>query len=186
MKKFFLGLFFFMSFFAVQKNMAMESSQQQDPLIRMNYRNAFDQAKIHEKFKDLMIRWGCAANVFADKELKPNAIAQFESELAPDTDLTSIELTSENESEVQLALNSNQDETYNQNQNQDIQNSYEKACLNKLQATRRWTITEQARESLTILSLMVLAAFTVTKMLDSDSLGGSFSIFAVIFNLYFY
>ena len=122
----------------------MDSSSSQDPLAHINYRDAFNQTKIYERFKNLMVALGCAENVFSEliehdaKDIKqPHPV---------------------------------------------IQKAYELACLRKLQSARRWAITEPARESMTLLGLLTCAAIATNTMLDKESMGGSFSVFAAIFN----
>lgn len=124
-------------------NAQMGSSSPQDPLLRIDYMDAFNQSKIHERFKNLMLASGCAGNVFSKSSTE------------------------------QLP-------TKNKPLNPIVQKAYEQACLKKLQSARRWTITEPARESLTLLALSIGAAVATYKMIDEKSMGGSFSIFATI------
>lgn len=124
-------------------NAQMGSSSQQDPLLRIDYMNAFNQSKIHERFKNLMLASGCAENVFSKSSTE------------------------------QLPTRTKQLNPF-------AQKAYEQACLKKLQSARRWTITEPARESLTLLALSIGAAIATNKMLDKKSMGGSFSIFATV------
>lgn len=63
-----------------------------------------------------------------------------------------------------------------------MQKAYEHACSNRLRSARRWAITEPARESLTLLALLTGAAIATNKGAGEESVGGSFSIFAAIFN----
>ena len=117
-------------------------SSGQDPLMRMNYRLAFDQKKIHEKFKNLMEHWGCSENVF-------EAPADSQEEATDHT-------------------------LYQQEED------YKKACLDTLQGTYRWAITEDAREALSMMGLLSLAATTLNLTLSSKSVGGQFGIFAIV------
>ena len=49
---------------------------------------------------------------------------------------------------------------------------YKKACLVQLYMARLWAITEEARESLMIMTLMSGAVVGVNMILPSDSMGG--------------
>ncbi len=49
----------------LQMNAQIGSSSSQDPLQRIDYMDAFNQSKIHERFKDLMLASCCAGNVFS-------------------------------------------------------------------------------------------------------------------------
>lgn len=66
--------------------------------------------------------------------------------------------------------------------NSDEEQQYFQACFKQLQSTRRWKITEPARESFTFILLNVVAASILIKMLNTESTGGSFGIFASLFN----
>lgn len=129
-------------------NADMGITTNQDPLININYRNAFDQSKIQKKFKDVMNASGCAANIFSQNDIK-------------------------------------QQKKINRHRYQTLQKAYVRACLKQLRSARRWTITEPARESITLLGLLASASLLTTKMLPRDSMGGSFSIFAAVFNSVF-
>lgn len=122
------------------------SAQSQDPLSKINYPDAFNQSKIHERFKNLMAVLGCTENVFSKEntQIKTGKISD----------------------EKILAWRT----------------AYERACLKQLRSARQWAITEPARESLTLLALLAGAAIATNKILTKDSLGGSFSVFAAVFN----
>jgi len=173
-KKIFKVLVFGLIPFLSTNLYAMDGGQQQqDPLARMNYRLAFDQKKIHQKFRQLMSRWGCAENVFG-AVLPSDAIAitvpaSEESEL------------SEQEHEPLLE----DEESTGNLQDQAEEERYQKACLSKLYSARRWAITEDAREAFITLSLLATAATTLNLVLPSDSMGGSFGVFAAVFNAAF-
>jgi hypothetical protein len=137
------------------------NSAPQDPLRRLDYRDAFDQSKIYEKYKFLMEQWQCNKNVF---EITNRSNAHDEEQDLP--------LLQEPYSDQREPL---------EKEHKD----YEKECLKKLHAARRWAISEPARESLTLLLLMVAATGVINGLLDQESLGGSFSIFALIFNSVF-
>jgi len=127
---------------------------QQDPLNRINYRDAFDQTKITGQFRGLMERWGCAANVFGQTDASIDIAEIFsEQDIVADQDMLDYE-----------------------------ESDYAQACLNQLHIARRWTITEPAREALTFMALEAIAAGILMKTLKADSLGGSFSVFAALFN----
>ncbi|HBR70921.1 TPA: hypothetical protein DIC20_01855 [Candidatus Dependentiae bacterium] len=144
---------------------------QADPLARMNYRLAFDQGKIHEKFGTLMERWGCAENVF-DAILPDDAIAIDMREFEPRSG-EEYQPLSQSEERVETEASKAEEKAYQQ------------ACLKKLSSARRWTITEDAREALTTLSLIASAATTLNLILPADSMGGSFGVFAAVFNAAF-
>lgn len=147
-----------------------DSGEPNDPLVGMNYRQAFDQKKVHAKHKQLLEQLGCAANVFdldtnaVTVAVKPNADDAKESDLFVDSKLVVIEAKVP----------------------QELLAAYEKECLAQLQKEKRWTLLKPARKSAYILVLMIIATVVATKMLGSDSMGGSFSVFALLFNGVFY
>ena len=153
---------------------AMEGgASPQDPLIRMNYRNAFAQERIQERFREFLRQNGCAENVFGtDGRMVPQATADSEIAILI-LDDTSELLADERQLSTHCAVPTQE------------QREYEKACLKKLYAARRWAITEDAREALTIMVLLASATVVLQFVLPPDSMGGSFGIFAVIFNTAF-
>jgi hypothetical protein len=144
----------------VSLNYCMDGGMgQQEPLIRMNYRLAFDQRKIHEKFHNLMERWNCAENT----SLVPH-------------DAICVDIPNEYQQIPQL------EEQADESAHRTEEEAYRTACLKKLQGARRWAITEDAREALITLGLLGTAATTLSLVLPPDSMGGSFGIFAAVFN----
>ncbi len=124
------------------------NNYQPDPMSNVNYRYAFDQKKIHQRFKDLLIAQGCAENLF------------------------------DHSSEIE------QKEIDTQTLDKK-EKHFQKACLQQLSSAHRWALAEPAIASLTTLGIITVASVIVTKMLDKDSFGGSFSIFNSIFGLVF-
>jgi hypothetical protein len=60
--------------------------------------------------------------------------------------------------------------------------AFQKACIEHLRKQRLWTLSYPARESLTLLALMVGATYICMEFVGGGSFGGSFAIFAVLFN----
>lgn len=63
-----------------------------------------------------------------------------------------------------------------------LEKNYQKTCLKRLFAARRWAITKSARENLTLICLLACATVTVKHLLGKDSFGGSISVFSGLFN----
>src|SRR3990167_872735 len=131
---------FFSIFFFVFCAASTQNYKHADKLINLNYRDAFNQNKIHTKFKNLLEGLGCAHNVFSDYE------ATFATDL-----INPLELR-----------------------------AYQDACIKKLTTARRWAITESARENLTLVMLLFGATLTTVKLAGKE--GGTFSVFAGLFN----
>jgi hypothetical protein len=49
-----------------------------NPVMQINYQNAFGQAKIHEQYKDLMFALNCQENVFTKTEISTSTLPQLE------------------------------------------------------------------------------------------------------------
>jgi len=151
---------------------AMEGgSQPNDPLIRMNYENAFDQSAIHQQFKPLMEQWGCASNVFG-RETKLPADEFASDEPAID--------------DQNAPLLESKDEVTNYTSNNQaivpMQEDYACACHSKLHAARRWALTEEAREGCCMINLLGGATILNCLALPANSMGSSFGCFAFLFN----
>ncbi len=163
-----------------QSALAMEEggSSQQDPLSRINYRDAFDQKKIHKKFEWLMRELGCAENVFGPDDSSAIVIdIRDDKSLQPSCTQSSWEFL--RRLALELTLQDPDQSPYL------TQQDYERACVNCLQAARRWAITEPARESMTLMGLMGCAVAAIKKMVGPESMGGSFGIFTGLFNAAF-
>lgn len=149
------------------------SGGDQDPLRNIRYTDAFNQDKIYTKFNSYLVSMGCAANC-SDQLKKPAAAAAAAS--AADMSIVFKE-PSENHVKPHGETNSSIIKI-----DPVMQEAYENACLAQLKSARTWAITEPARESLTMLGLLAAAATGTSMSMGADSFGGSFSIFAVVFN----
>lgn len=56
------------------------TEESKDPLMRINYRDAFDQTKIHEQYKDLMIRLSCDRNVFQNDHINTSSLPDLDAD----------------------------------------------------------------------------------------------------------
>jgi AAA+ superfamily predicted ATPase len=134
----------------------LNGSEAVDPLKRLSYKEAFDQKKIHEQFKQYLIDSGCAANT----SMSNPQLIEAEQELQEENSLL----------------------LQNPPVNSEVKKAYEEACLKQLQSAKNWQLTKKARENLTFLFVTILATYTVTKVVDMDSMGGSFSVYGGIMN----
>lgn len=117
-----------------------------DPLISLRYRDAFDQQKIFNKFRDLMEHWGCDKNVFQDA-ISTNQLKQSSGQKAK------------------------RDEAFWAQRKK----AFEKACLAKLAWERRGSIGKPVVNASVFLALMVVGTYVTNKFfVDKNSLGGSF------------
>lgn len=64
--------------------------------------------------------------------------------------------------------------------------AFQKACLDHLRKQRLWILSYMGRESVTLLTLMIVAGAVCIKVLGASSFGGSFAIFTVLFNSVWY
>lgn len=168
--------FFVISLLLTRLGLSMNGSNApQDPVSNIRYTDAFDQTAVYSKFKKYLITVGCASNVFeSPQDAKPMASLdnQDSKEDRPINDDVPLLVAGIKQDSPTLI-------------DQLIQAEYEEACLKKLRSARNWAITEPARESLTLLGLLIGAATSTTALLGTDSFGGSFSVSAVMFNAVF-
>jgi len=143
---------------------AMEGGSRtpQDPLMSLNYRDAFNQEKIYEKYKNYLQAAGCGENIFEDQDPANDVAIDVE--------------------EHKSLLEHKTPPTAHPKLDLKTQQAFQEACLGQLKSARRWAITEPARESLTLLGLLVIVAILVTEILGPNSFGGSIGIMAVLFN----
>lgn len=141
-----------------------------DPVARISYRKAFDQKEIHRRFAPLMRNLACAANVFQDEDQGVKKISSSSFELSNPND----DPRSSYETIVDINENSFED--------LDEWKEYENVCLTKLKKERRWAITEEGRNSLTTIAIIILLTASGAEFLGIDSVGGSFIISAAFFN----
>ncbi len=155
-----------------------------DPLVRINYRQAFNQISIYKKFESLMDSAGCSQNVFINKEKAELGGSSPQSKTVhrvPRYELLENLLDS-----VTIDMETRESDTedngpYIALTSKEWKN-YEKACLSHLQKARRWAITEPAREAIVTLTFMGGVVSGTVSALGPNSYGGSISIFAVLFN----
>ena len=167
---FFLGIFIG----TLEHTQAMfKQPSPDDPVARINYRKAFNQKEIHKKFTPLMRNLKCIANV-----------SREENQEIEQTSCCCLNLGNpcgrlRNSYEVIVNINKNSFEDSAE------WKEYEKACLKKLKQERRWAITEEGRNSLTTIALMILVTAVGAEFLGIDSYGGSLIISAAFFNSIF-
>jgi len=136
-----------------------------DPLVSLNYRKAFDQKEVYKEFSDLLEELGCSENIF-DGTSHMGTVGQI------------IEPLDENDQpkKAQLLLVRGKEQ-----QEQRIKD-FHNACLRKLHRERQWALVKPARDSATVLIMLILATTTAVKLLDADSLVVVMSIFKVLFS----
>lgn len=155
------------------------SAGREDPFALTNYMRAFDQAEIHKKFYDLMKKLGCDKNVFDTAtfaSLPKEAVAV---EVQEDFGMPDV-IGTDGPGEEQARLISTLAVASEPLKDEIIK--YEKACLAKLGSVRRWAVTEDAREAGTTLGLVGGGAGATNLILPAESMGGSFSVFALFMN----
>lgn len=181
-----------------------------DPLIHMNYRDAFDQKTIHRKYQGLMKTLKCEANVSQEKDHSQHAnthainlskktpqiepkYAQYISESSPLVGTSRSNYSTINDTNL-LLFDEDIEEQKEQPETAFETNLasfdeklpewklYKKDCLKKLRSARRWAILEQARDCTATLMLLGGATGTVVWLLGTDSYGGSIAIFGGLFN----
>lgn len=148
--------------------MAMNEPAPKDPVARVDYRAAFDQQEIHQKHADLMRKMGCAENVFG----KDKVASLASKRLLHSNDY--IAINTENMELIDTIRSGNYDKFDRQ--------VFEEACFAKLKWERTKIILEPAREGMTEIALLGVATGTLLGAAGSDSYGGSFGIFAALFN----
>lgn len=141
-----------------------------DPVARISYRKAFDQKEIHRRFVPLMRNLTCAPNVFQEEDQGVKQVSSSSFELHHPND------DSRSSYETIIDINESSFEDL------DEWREYENACLTKLRKERRWAITEEGRNSLTTIALIILLTASGTEFLGLDSVGGSFLVSAAFFN----
>lgn len=135
-----------------------QGQSDKDPLVQIDYREAFNFSKIQKKYRPLMERLGCAANVF-DEENDYHQVLQ-----------------NENYEQVE-----NNDQNNFQHQ-QELKN-YQAECIAHLKSERRSIILKPAKEAALTLGCIGTAMGGLALCLGTDSYGGSFGIFAALMNL---
>ncbi|MDP3889069.1 MAG: hypothetical protein Q8Q25_00810, partial [bacterium] len=143
----------------------------------LNYRRAFDQSAIHKKFAPLLEQWGCAQNVFGQNGTD-RAVASNQAQEEVLIDIPEQDSDTQGH-ELRLLMESSEVPKTVVDQ---LEEKYKKACLARLQNSRRWALTEDAREAVSTIALLSGAAVTVNSLLPPESMGSSFGIFALLFN----
>ena len=147
--------------------------QPEDPARGINYREAFDQTEIHKKFRDHLVAQGCTSNLYEQTKHQQNESKQSSPAAAAAIEMHAQAPEKECLIDIQPEKSSSDPKA---------QAAYEQACINNLRAAHRWILTAPARRNLTLLGLFIGAAGVTTYYLGADSFGGSFSVFAVVFN----
>lgn len=167
MKK--ISLFLIATLFSTHLSFANDPVQDdRDPVARINYPKAFDFSKIQMKHQDLMYKLGCGKNVF-------NADLTKEIEEEDSKDAIKIVLV---------------DEPLIHENNKDLIKeefaSYKNECIKQLYSERRGIILRPAKESILMMSMMAGAVGGIMLLAGPDSFGGSFGVFAAVFNSVWY
>jgi len=143
------------------------SPAQGDPLGSIRYNVAFDQNALHIQYEDLMRILGCRENTCPAKSLDI------------DQSIANSNIINNNKN------NSKDTVTMTDAQIAEELKKYTEACLTLLKKARRSAIMNPAYESLSLMTLVILAAIGVEQMVDKNSMGGSFSKFAAVNNAVF-
>lgn len=163
----------------------------QDPLERLNYRSAFNLDAIHREYSTLMIEMGCDENVFEQRRITTGLVEASNLRFAEGReplfissgDLEASLLSAPNSPFHNMTEHTEGSSILTERSiNTEKKRLYEEACLKKLKNERRSTILEPAKEASALLLLMGGAAGGVVAAVGTNSFGGSFSIFAVMFN----
>lgn len=132
-----------------------------DPLKRLDYRKAFDQKKIFEKFESLMLDSGCADNVFIQGE--PDAHATLDT--CPSVCISISKLC---QNGYQLLPTS---------QHVLDEQAFQAACIAQLRSARRNAILKPAREAASMIGYIAAGTTGLVFYTGRESFGGSFGIF---------
>lgn len=141
-----------------------DGSSDNDPVRQIHYPRAFMQTDLHEKYRNLMEALGCDQNVFGNGILSE----EFEQDMHRDEDYVVIDVQPD------------------PNQVKNELRAFQEECVARLKSERRSIILKPAKESAIMMSLMGGAAGGLMLVLGPDSYGGSFSVFAAVFNSAFY
>lgn len=158
-----LSLIILLSISSLASGAGQSQSGPNDPLQRMNYGLAFAQASIVKKHDPLMVWLGCDGNV---------------SHEAPPSDSCCATLVCCQKNEYQT-LPESSPIGFKESHEWKL---FEKACLAQLQSERRWALSERMRTDLMTLFFLGCSVGVVDLAIGSNSFGGSFAIFAVLFN----
>lgn len=138
------------------------SSAQGDPLGSIRYNVAFDQKKLHEQYENLMRILGCHANIF---------------DIGVSLSITNLNAINKNNKNNTVAMTNAQIA--------EELKKYTEACLDLLKKARRSAILNPAYESLSLMALVLLAAYGVEQITKNNSVGSGFSRFAAVNNAVF-
>jgi hypothetical protein len=134
---------------------AVSSVANKDDFRTIRYQDAFDQDDLWRgEFRGLMEHLGCDGNLFGEAST---------SEQEQSTDNEYIALTIEDDAD------------------HDVQ-AYEEACMRRLNNVRRRTLAEPGMFALAEVGLMFAGGAVAYNTLGGASMGGSFAIFAALFN----
>ncbi|MCX5922689.1 MAG: ATP-binding protein [Candidatus Dependentiae bacterium] len=159
---------------ASQSAVAMQVPAPKDPYQNIRYGSAFDQKELYTKHKQLMDTLGCSKNVFPEAQgIARSASYKIDAEEeSSDIGHISIDITSNER--MPLATTDKQETT-----KKDLE-KYEADCLKGLNWERRMTLARPAIYALAEMGLAGTGAALSMKALGSESLGGSFAVFAAI------
>ncbi len=144
----------------------MRGQPPEDPVSRINYRNAFNQDNIYEKHERTLQKLSTLQSL-GDSVYENVSLEKKPGAYEP--------LNSEEETEKW--------ENYEPTPEWE---AYKKACLSRLRSERRWAITDKGRDSASTLVLVAAATAAGVRILESDSYGQGFILFAGLFNSVFF
>lgn len=153
-------------------------SGSQDPLSRLNYRTAFDQNALYQKFAPLMERWGCAHNVLDQNAPIDRTNQPEDTVIIFDTENSD---TAEHELIPLIRSPETQKASTNNTPLKNLEENYTKACLAKLQSARRWALSEDARIAGSAIALQASAVLAL-KTATPNEVANGFGMFALFYD----
>lgn len=152
-----LILILFLSFFQAYSG----DSGSHDPFRSLSYSKAFRQDDLYNKYRDVLVGLGCSENIFKEGDEK-----EFGSD-----------------KKCRLKFNCIRKPKYLPIQQEPkTLEDFRRECLFRLQSERRSSILRPAKEAATMIGLMAGGAGATMLASGRDSFGGSFSVFALMFN----
>lgn len=179
--------------FCLTNNIFGLDADSNDPLIRINYKEAFDQKDIHKKFAELMRALGCAGNVF-NKDVnsaasilpdydphRPSRIASYLNKAVKYAmNAWSIAKSKVYRNLSNLIKNTDIESDNCQLEQQEptrgMREAYLDACFSKLQVARRQAIARPIFENGSFILLFIGAAKAIKHYMPEDSMGGSMGV----------
>jgi len=150
-----------------QSTVAMHGRYQEDPLIAIRYRNAFDQSKIHQKFALYLEHLGCAKNVGVSGSCKPAPMGMSKTSPVVSPEPYNHDLLNQAYQLDPYFCDCQRPafRTYAGCDAQ-IQKAYQEACLWQWKKARLWAIGEPIRDLIVTGSLTIISAAIVGGLLS--------------------